>query len=833
MRAGSSEMRSASRSVTIHRRLRPLRLAHLVRPADPDALLRAVEANTCVWGGVYNAIVPTYANRPRWWGPRGAKALSAREIVKGYLQALEPEYVVASNREIASGLGIDDSRLLSLNQILPKDSESHVGHGVSVVELYTHLHNRSFQFVRRNPDKVIVPTIADPRFRLFSAVCFGAFPTATKLNHFGRAYMELLDAKEEPVASETFFATYTGVGLPVFAGSLELGMRRTPWSLGPTLFFMDAMRPIDLIDFWNLRATGRSVIPIPMQWGEEVASQCRSFIASNHTPEPRNPHIMRMTTLMKARSVNSQAFEGFVDQVRGNRDALVRQDWYPCLWDGRGSGADDAARCELVAAEGDVDADIDDDHITFSCLAPEFLDEHWRSSSPGWANVVQIRQYQPGTEAANVIPSGLGNIADVVGAFPFDQLSVCSEGIVVMCDHVRDKCRWRVPDGLRVFRAWAAERGYEAELSPAGRIVTQLIRSLDGTWGVGLIAEKDILHLLDRMAHGLVETAIDASGGGIRRLTRRFVKRKTWIDLLKQLSGNDTERAVQKLKALTQRGVLRVGIAVECPHCQHKNWYPVGRLAEALDCERCLSDFPFPSAVPPDHPWSYRTQGAFSIGHHAQGGYSVALALRRLTSFGIGETTWVPSVILRGPRLSEIEVDFALWWKGSFLDDAVPTLVVGECKSFNRADDDDLKRMANLAQAFPEAIVAFATLQPDLSALEKHGLAELVAAHRSNLPFSETPAPFLVLTGHELLSTEPLPLCWEGKSTSHDAVAEAYRRQDGLPALCDASHQLYLGMHPHHEWLRAQMQLLPRSMAKAKGATVSAEARTSRDHHGT
>jgi hypothetical protein len=55
-----TNMGNIPQRITVHRRLRPLRLAFLVQPNDRKALSRVFEINTCLWGGRHNAIVPVF-----------------------------------------------------------------------------------------------------------------------------------------------------------------------------------------------------------------------------------------------------------------------------------------------------------------------------------------------------------------------------------------------------------------------------------------------------------------------------------------------------------------------------------------------------------------------------------------------------------------------------------------------------------------------------------------------------------------------------------------------------------------------------------------------------
>src|SRR5437867_5769136 len=68
--------------INVRLALRPIRIGFVVKQGDFDALWRAVRFNTCLWGGLYNPIVPV----------RPADLLSDEE--RGYLDAPLADYLV-------------------------------------------------------------------------------------------------------------------------------------------------------------------------------------------------------------------------------------------------------------------------------------------------------------------------------------------------------------------------------------------------------------------------------------------------------------------------------------------------------------------------------------------------------------------------------------------------------------------------------------------------------------------------------------------------------------------------------------------------------------------
>ena len=51
-------IRMGAEAINAKVRVRPLRLGCLIKPNDRAALRRVIEVNTCLWGGIFNFIIP-------------------------------------------------------------------------------------------------------------------------------------------------------------------------------------------------------------------------------------------------------------------------------------------------------------------------------------------------------------------------------------------------------------------------------------------------------------------------------------------------------------------------------------------------------------------------------------------------------------------------------------------------------------------------------------------------------------------------------------------------------------------------------------------------------
>lgn len=787
----------AAHPVTIHRKVRPLRFVYFVPPGDKKLLWEVIKVNTGLWGGRYNAILPAFTRAPKCWGDTlGMPA--AKEILRGYLDAFEPDYVVVEDSGGLSKLDIPEESIIKMSDVIG-DGKSDSGYGLSAVHLYRNLYEKEFQYVRRHPEKAIMPRIADRKFSLFAAACFGDFRSSSLEGY----YREIFEAKSLGVTKDNLLDVFTGRDItPLRIASSNLDVRRQAWNSGPTLFYMDAFSLVDIADFWNLRALGWSIFPIPKQWADGMIGGCRQFVLDNHRPLRNNPDIFSYTSVLKSRNVEGKDVEDFFRAInpkgKPGRHLASLQTWFPRIWESWAREKDGTIRCNLSAEESKTECLSDSGVINFKTVSPEFAADLQGFGSPKWANVITIRDFWPGSETADVIPPNMIGIEGLLDGYGAGRIVTTSEGIVVHCEYGDLPCRWRLPTGTDLFRVWFRGKGISVEMSSAGQIALHLIRALGGTHRASLISHKDILKILNEMAHGEALMGEPGDVNKKRKVRPRSESRERWIGILKKIHKNNDARVTWHWESLINSGVLQVGISLQCQECSQSTWYPLEQISDQFSCERCGNKFPFPSASPPENIWRYRTRGPFAVENYAQGAYSVAMALKFLTETVHGNATWATSL---KDKNGKFEVDFCVWRAEDVLSPAAPTLIFGECKTYDSFRRKDVLRMRSLAKQFPGSILVFATLKEHLEPAEKRMLASLARAGRKPIRAGQTHAPVMILTSHELTRDGGPPHCWDDVGEAGARVAKKYRGYGGIKELCEATQQLHLGMESYHEWL--------------------------------
>jgi hypothetical protein len=169
-------------------RLRPVRVGLLVRPSDRKSILAFMRACSCVWGGMYNPIIPVFRTFPKAWPLEKFERYKATDIAKGYIRFFEPDVYV----EAAKGL-LEEADLASLrdgrnfeprvvaleNFVAPREHHDWVEtqFGVDIIDVIADLYKSEYQFKRKDEGTayLIRPDNMDG---LVEAV-FGRYPPAS------------------------------------------------------------------------------------------------------------------------------------------------------------------------------------------------------------------------------------------------------------------------------------------------------------------------------------------------------------------------------------------------------------------------------------------------------------------------------------------------------------------------------------------------------------------------------------------------------------------------------------------------------------------------------
>jgi hypothetical protein len=788
-------------------RIRPFRFAFLVEPKDKKSLLRTFEVTSSLWGGSFNFIVPLFKTVPERYKQQYQKPISAKTMLNGFVEAFQPDYIVESRDGQCKEYGIDfpEKRTTSFTELLSRDELGRCQIGVDLRSVCHDLYEERFQFVQRHPPEVIIPSCKDKRFDLLFAAMFGSLPEKGELADASRIYIDALDGKRKVYESTEYPEIFQKTLFPIRVTRHKLETYRNSFGWDSHLFYMDEGSPWDLIEYWNYRALGWKIIPFPARLAPQLKDFAEKFIADNHRPFPPPSNAWHATSLLCAKSQSFDELRAFVSTLKVPTDnhPLSIDPRVPRIWEEWGRGADHATPQTVTHAQRETNAYVIGNGLHVNFQPHEFADDDpYCSRYLTSANVIEsIGSNTP------VIPWNRNVAAKLTYNFGQEKTWISREGIVTFGGTYSGGEHLRMPSPINIFSSLAEASGLQLTLSPAGRVCEQIISSFGNLMSTRTVLEsRELMRMLDRMAHEDLEVEIDEPGQEQSDATKKRKKvKKAYAPLgevqrvLRLSHQSDSGRLDRQLAALTRCNVLRLGMALQCDSCQHSSWFSLEDVKLKLHCPRCLTDFSFPAGVPPGNAWAYRVLGPFATANFAHGAYCVASAMHFIEDKIAHKVTMISSFEMKKNGQQEFESDFGAFISPGALNPITsPYLMLGECKSFNRFEEKDFERARKAAQLFPGAVLCFCTFNESLEPAEIKGLKKIVEAGRDSLDVGKHLNPVLILTGRELFGQFHFGEYSELYGTDAQLARGMFMRGE-IRDMCEFTQRLYLGMPSSHD----------------------------------
>jgi len=658
--------------------------------------------------------------------------------------------------------------------------------------------------VQRHPPDVIIPSSTDKRFNLLFAATFGFLPESGPTADVSNIYLKALDGKRIAIKAVEFPKLFGDkYYYPLRATHYELDTFRNSWEIDSKLFYMDEKSSFDLIEFWNLRALGWHIEPLPVSLAPDLIGYCNEFIKSVYRAFPPPSNAFHHATLLCARSQSVEKMQEFMKKLTWVPNTHASLDHrVPRIWEEWSRSADLAEPQTVEHSEKSVDAHVLGSGLRVKVQPHDFAKEDpFCSLTAACANV--LKSFSGGTP---IIPWKSDVAATLTREFGETRTWISREGIVLLAGEDSFYSYLRVPSPINIFSSMAESLGYKLELSPAGRTCEQIIHALGSTMAIGLVAQgPELLKFLDRLAHEDLEVDLEGEGGdGAKRkkLHKGFAPLPKVMEVLERVNAKGFSKGGRHLNALIRSHVLKLGMALRCTECLHTSWFSLESLKPRMSCPHCLRKFDFPCGSPPHRDqWAYRVIGPFTTGGFAGGAYCVGAALNFLSENVARTSNWVPSFTMRNAAGKEFEADFGMLSTPSrFSHTSSPHLIIGECKSFNRFEKRDFARAEEAANLFPGAILCFCTFNEALDKEEIKGLTKLAKRGRKRIDVGKRRNPVLILTARELFSEFKTSDFYSLYGDKADYARNIYMRDD-MQELCDFTQQIYLGMPSYHEWL--------------------------------
>lgn len=804
-------MNQGQKQVRVKHIARPVRFAFLVSPHKKEDLLRVFQICTCLWAGRTNVIIPYYKKSPPSWNVRKQKTLPAKEIIEGYIDAFDPDFLVVPDNVRKADLPFPSDRLISISNIQGGGYRGLLGYGPDIRIAIADLHNSEFKYQRRYPLDVILPKPKSSIYRMFTASVFGEFPSETALRRIKDTYKDYLNAVPTTIDETNYFKILTGpYEFPLRTG--DQGLRtKSSWPSRLYLFFFDHKSNLDLIDYWNLRASGKGIICIPRVWADFIAKDCSKWLTELLGPYLGHPTARPI--LLCSRTCDSSETRRFASKLDFDSQHITFQDSYPEFWNmyARGEAYQTNIDKAYFFSKDSEYPLLEGPRLSFEADRSELV-HYIEVDEPKIDNESGFRD-KPDTSTINEFTfDNIHNSLDLSPIVPFELSStniledtpgkfgkrLTSDGLLVPNRYSSGSYYIYFPQPEDILHALFKGTGYNIKLSDKGRITKEIICILDGVHNVNLLKNFGLIKMFDDMAVSgvLLEEDDKATPSKKPKNRSKTLTKKQLIGVLRSISGNDRKYAEETFKSLVNKGIVRLGYLMQCMRCLQHTWLEISNLDYMNICERCLNEMRFPIDDPESGKWTYRVVGPFSIEKYALGSYTVALALNFFSGYLFGSATCMPSFEICKRSKAYVEVDFGVVWRSFFKRDNRPVIIFGECITRGSFDEDDIKRFKRIINIFKPGAFAFCTLNESLSNKEVDLIKPLAEEHRDRIKSRGQSTAIFVLTMNELMTVKNVTENWKDKGIKQKSFNRYCENHMDLHRICFATQELYLGMNP-------------------------------------
>lgn len=505
-------------------KIRPIRLALLVDPGNAEQTRQAIQLASSLWGGAYFPVVVLHKRIPTTWREKHLRAPRAKDVVLGYIDAFDPDILVQFTKEVPQYVqqrGLKIVRPDEIWQTMDERRSLAPKFGIGIPELLNDIFNEYFKYKLKYPIKIVVPVLPKEH-SLFWASVYGDI-SPKLMSHIKAQYYEPLEITEPDVAPDEIQAMLKRD--TVFPRRLtQHALEHHPRSRGRRsayALFMDADKTEDVIDYWNLRAMGRSVVPMPKQFlsSDPFRAVFTSFFHENRRHWAHNPSVCDFASIVRSRNSTMEEMQDFAKSFviekhpddPSNDPFFSLQHWYPRIWNEWEREKDGALPDDFYEGESSIEIDKDAKglEISFHPLLPDLIDERAYVGEIRCANELSFRLYGFDEYLAEVFPQFNGkNFIQSISSFGSfrDYWRVGRNGLVkLVSDNFTEY--WKIPESQEVVFAWLKDHGWDVELSTAGRLAKQMLKALEGH--PVMLADEKMLGLLEHMNGGTVQKSGD------------------------------------------------------------------------------------------------------------------------------------------------------------------------------------------------------------------------------------------------------------------------------------------------------------------------------------
>jgi hypothetical protein len=678
--------------INLRVRYRPIRIGWCVQENNLDEYRKALRLTHTLWGGRFNPVIPL-----------GDPDL-ARSLVRVF--RVDCLYCVGQSNEG------DALRAEFKHLPWPGFDEDLFMQGMrGPMATFLDVYHPGMRFYDSHVKDRERPSMNGTLFRWDSAdpladvllATFGAYPPKEEIGIDYHAFFHKYLAAQVvtiPGNGPTPQAAYKEV-TPSLLTAFEL--RRDLFARGredPGLYYGDSRDFRDLINFWNLRASGIDVLFY------DPACRDRLHEMTDHYLGLLRDRSRDPSGWQEVGAIWNKSYDIEIDLTPFG-PGLMRSAVSLASWNGLNirpplMGFEEQAVLGTLSENDRISA-------TFELPPKPFFDDVMLHTQRVIVSV------HPLVTTENVVlkPPYVPKLNEYYGRefyFEFDVVRSEHEGIGIITEVTDSNLTVRALDVRTLVKKIFEVSGIAAKPSTAGLVGLRLIDQMGGLQGCRVFKIAGVRELITKYSPDKSFTR----GGAITTIGRLDASGKLHFFGYESLY---IEGRVVKpdgaFNYLLKRGVFRAGLRLLCPNCELESWMHLDEIRTISRCEYCGKDFNITSQLK-DRDWAFRRSGLFGRDDHQAGGIPVALTLQQLqTAFHMRVLAYTTGTELEpaGANIEKCETDFVLLAES--LREKILQVAIGECKGHGEITVEDVRKLALVADALSkdgdcDAFIVFA-----------------------------------------------------------------------------------------------------------------------------
>lgn len=664
--------------INVSIKYRPVKIGWCIRSGSHEDYRKALKQTHTLWGGNFNPVIPIdnfefATNLTRIFRVDILLPVSEDPEVLDFINKF-PHLCnpLISNRLFDTNVkGLKIPRFLDIFQCVQRLSE----------EKYKN--NSHLQLIHYNWSHT------DPLNDILLAT-FGNLPSKEEL---GADWSQLI---EEKLTAQVIEITPQN-SLPTCTANNELTLNQlsgldlkehycinNPWRYHG--FYIGEINNLeDLVNFWNLRAAGISLMFYDPAHQNRLEKRKKSYI---QILEKYMDHLLNNFAGIWHRKETTCSYTQ--DWNKKNRYCPVDN----LFWDGNHIQVSYMYISENSTLGFLTDSNDRSKRLTIQLPEKPIINNFDTQSQYLFTSIEPQKLYDDSRKTLSTpyLPE-LNRFYDKYFSIELSRSRVEPQGIGQIIKSFQDSLTLKFLDTTKLISEIFSHVSITATISKPGQISQQLIQQMGG-----------------------LQTCRVFKVEGLRKIIKQFSPYKsfTWSNATQIINNHNFERyndlylhgkMISKddiLKVLLERNLLMAGISVQCPNCCLDFWTPIEDVKSHLICEYCRQQFNVTPLLKQYGQWKFRCSGLLAGNDNQHGSIPVILTIQQLEqAIGWGDILYSPSMNLRGDNIPDCESDFVILLNKKTNTNKLE-LVIGECKSEGgEIDENDIQKLNAIAKAFP------------------------------------------------------------------------------------------------------------------------------------